>query len=174
MAEALISLDRITDVITHLNPKKVINVSLGISSNKQDQGSDEDENKTVNPLGSRLPRATQFHHLGQDCGAVQPQQLVLPAAQVTQSPQMSAPGGLGDSLKEVPPGKPCWPSTWSCRMVIPSRLCRSPKGNNSPWNALGSEKEASVPAHPPYPAHPYGSVPYCAEKVIFWFQKIIA
>ena len=38
-AEALISLDRISDAITHLNPENVTDVSLGISSNEQDQGS---------------------------------------------------------------------------------------------------------------------------------------
>lgn len=37
-AEALISLDRISDAITHLNPENVTDVSLGISSNEQDQG----------------------------------------------------------------------------------------------------------------------------------------
>ncbi|KAM9387336.1 CCR4-NOT transcription complex subunit 10 isoform 4-T4 [Phaethornis superciliosus] len=36
-AEALISLDRISDAITHLNPENVTDVSLGISSNEQDQ-----------------------------------------------------------------------------------------------------------------------------------------
>ncbi|KAG8572878.1 hypothetical protein GDO81_012197 [Engystomops pustulosus] len=37
-AEALISLDRISDAITHLNPENVTDVSLGISSNEQEQG----------------------------------------------------------------------------------------------------------------------------------------
>uniref|UniRef100_A0A8C4T773 CCR4-NOT transcription complex subunit 10 n=1 Tax=Erpetoichthys calabaricus TaxID=27687 RepID=A0A8C4T773_ERPCA len=36
-AEALISLDRISDAITHLNPENVTDVSLGIPSNEQDQ-----------------------------------------------------------------------------------------------------------------------------------------
>ncbi|XP_040820026.1 CCR4-NOT transcription complex subunit 10 isoform X8 [Ochotona curzoniae] len=36
-AEALISLDRISDAITHLNPENVTDVSLGVSSNEQDQ-----------------------------------------------------------------------------------------------------------------------------------------
>ncbi|KAE8596799.1 hypothetical protein XENTR_v10016243 [Xenopus tropicalis] len=37
-AEALISLDRISDAITHLNPENVTDVSLGVSSNEQEQG----------------------------------------------------------------------------------------------------------------------------------------
>ncbi|KAI1242861.1 hypothetical protein IHE44_0000416 [Lamprotornis superbus] len=40
-AEALISLDRISDAITHLNPENVTDVSLGISSNEQDQDWEE-------------------------------------------------------------------------------------------------------------------------------------
>ncbi|PKU38066.1 hypothetical protein llap_11627 [Limosa lapponica baueri] len=46
-AEALISLDRISDAITHLNPENVTDVSLGISSNEQDQGSDKGENEAM-------------------------------------------------------------------------------------------------------------------------------
>ncbi len=37
-AEALISLDRISDAIAHLNPENVTDVSLGVSSSEQDQG----------------------------------------------------------------------------------------------------------------------------------------
>ncbi|MFT7811723.1 CCR4-NOT transcription complex subunit 10-like [Arapaima gigas] len=37
-AEALISLDRISDAITHLNPENVTDVFLGVSSSEQDQG----------------------------------------------------------------------------------------------------------------------------------------
>lgn len=37
-AEALISLDRISDAITHLNPENVTDVSLGVSPSEQDQG----------------------------------------------------------------------------------------------------------------------------------------
>uniref|UniRef100_A0A673MY98 CCR4-NOT transcription complex subunit 10 n=1 Tax=Sinocyclocheilus rhinocerous TaxID=307959 RepID=A0A673MY98_9TELE len=40
-AEALISLDRISDAIAHLNPENVTDVSLGVSSSEQDQGSDK-------------------------------------------------------------------------------------------------------------------------------------
>uniref|UniRef100_A0A4W3IUQ9 CCR4-NOT transcription complex subunit 10 n=1 Tax=Callorhinchus milii TaxID=7868 RepID=A0A4W3IUQ9_CALMI len=36
-AESLISLDRISDAITHLNPENITDVFLGISSNEQDQ-----------------------------------------------------------------------------------------------------------------------------------------
>ncbi|KAK7816853.1 hypothetical protein U0070_021650 [Myodes glareolus] len=49
-AEALISLDRISDAITHLNPENVTDVSLGISSNEQDQGSDKGENEAMESL----------------------------------------------------------------------------------------------------------------------------
>ncbi|XP_023588013.1 CCR4-NOT transcription complex subunit 10 isoform X2 [Trichechus manatus latirostris] len=55
-AEALISLDRISDAITHLNPENVIDVSLGISSNEQDQGSDKGENEAMEPSGKRAPQ----------------------------------------------------------------------------------------------------------------------
>lgn len=37
-AEALISMDRISDAITHLNPENVSDVFLGVSSSEQDQG----------------------------------------------------------------------------------------------------------------------------------------
>uniref|UniRef100_A0AAR2LGK0 CCR4-NOT transcription complex subunit 10 n=1 Tax=Pygocentrus nattereri TaxID=42514 RepID=A0AAR2LGK0_PYGNA len=37
-AEALISLDRISDAIAHLNPENVTDVSLGVSPSEQDQG----------------------------------------------------------------------------------------------------------------------------------------
>ncbi|KAM4632804.1 CCR4-NOT transcription complex subunit 10 isoform 2-T2 [Polymixia lowei] len=40
-AEALISLDRISDAITHLNPENVTDVSLGVLTSEQDQGSDK-------------------------------------------------------------------------------------------------------------------------------------
>ncbi|XP_023410644.1 CCR4-NOT transcription complex subunit 10 isoform X4 [Loxodonta africana] len=55
-AEALISLDRISDAITHLNPENVIDVSLGISSNEQDQGSDKGENEAMESSGKRAPQ----------------------------------------------------------------------------------------------------------------------
>ncbi|XP_076004653.1 CCR4-NOT transcription complex subunit 10 isoform X2 [Genypterus blacodes] len=40
-AEALISLDRISDAITHLNPENVTDVSVGVLTSEQDQGSDK-------------------------------------------------------------------------------------------------------------------------------------
>ncbi|XP_059674607.1 CCR4-NOT transcription complex subunit 10 isoform X3 [Gavia stellata] len=55
-AEALISLDRISDAITHLNPENVTDVSLGISSNEQDQGSDKGENEAMEPSGKQTPQ----------------------------------------------------------------------------------------------------------------------
>ncbi|KAJ7322519.1 hypothetical protein JRQ81_018806 [Phrynocephalus forsythii] len=55
-AEALISLDRISDAITHLNPENVTDVSLGISSNDQDQGSDKGENEAMEPSGKQTPQ----------------------------------------------------------------------------------------------------------------------
>ncbi|XP_076986019.1 CCR4-NOT transcription complex subunit 10 isoform X4 [Tamandua tetradactyla] len=55
-AEALISLDRISDAITHLNPENVTDVSLGISSNEQDQGSDKGENEPMESSGKRAPQ----------------------------------------------------------------------------------------------------------------------
>ncbi|XP_057690436.1 CCR4-NOT transcription complex subunit 10 isoform X2 [Corythoichthys intestinalis] len=42
-AEALISMDRISDAITHLNPENVIDVSIGVLSSEQDPGSEKGE-----------------------------------------------------------------------------------------------------------------------------------
>ncbi|KAL7976754.1 hypothetical protein Chor_008703 [Crotalus horridus] len=53
-AVALISLDRISDAITHLNPENVTDVSLGISSNEQDQGSDKGENEAMESCNTQL------------------------------------------------------------------------------------------------------------------------
>ncbi|XP_053266383.1 CCR4-NOT transcription complex subunit 10 isoform X2 [Podarcis raffonei] len=55
-AEALISLDRISDAITHLNPENVTDVSLGISSNEQDQGSEKGENEAMESSGKQTPQ----------------------------------------------------------------------------------------------------------------------
>uniref|UniRef100_A0A8D1BK43 CCR4-NOT transcription complex subunit 10 n=2 Tax=Sus scrofa TaxID=9823 RepID=A0A8D1BK43_PIG len=55
-SKALISLDRISDAITHLNPENVTDVSLGISSNEQDQGSDKGENEAMESSGKRAPQ----------------------------------------------------------------------------------------------------------------------
>lgn len=43
-AEALISLDRISDAIAHLNPENVSDVSMGVLTSEQDQG------KSLSPL----------------------------------------------------------------------------------------------------------------------------
>ncbi|XP_072009661.1 CCR4-NOT transcription complex subunit 10 isoform X2 [Engystomops pustulosus] len=55
-AEALISLDRISDAITHLNPENVTDVSLGISSNEQEQASDKGENEPMESVGKQMPQ----------------------------------------------------------------------------------------------------------------------
>ncbi|KAM8967479.1 CCR4-NOT transcription complex subunit 10 isoform 2-T2 [Pelodytes ibericus] len=55
-AEALISLDRISDAITHLNPENVTDVSLGISSNEQEQGSDRGDNEPMESVGKPMPQ----------------------------------------------------------------------------------------------------------------------
>lgn len=53
-AESLISLDRISDAITHLNPENVTDVFLGVSSNEQDQGSDRGENEQMESSGKQI------------------------------------------------------------------------------------------------------------------------
>ncbi|MEE6466163.1 hypothetical protein FKM82_006856 [Ascaphus truei] len=55
-AEALISLDRISDAITHLNPENVTDVSLEVSSNEQEQGSDKGENEPMESVGKQMPQ----------------------------------------------------------------------------------------------------------------------
>ncbi|KAM3928665.1 CCR4-NOT transcription complex subunit 10 isoform 1-T1 [Leptodactylus fuscus] len=55
-AEALISLDRISDAITHLNPENVTDVSLGVSSNEQEQASDKGENEPMESVGKQIPQ----------------------------------------------------------------------------------------------------------------------
>uniref|UniRef100_A0AAY5E8R1 CCR4-NOT transcription complex subunit 10 n=1 Tax=Electrophorus electricus TaxID=8005 RepID=A0AAY5E8R1_ELEEL len=54
-AEALISLDRISDAITHLNPENVTDVSLGVSPSEQDQGSDKGDLDPVESSGKQIP-----------------------------------------------------------------------------------------------------------------------
>uniref|UniRef100_A0A665T1A8 CCR4-NOT transcription complex subunit 10 n=1 Tax=Echeneis naucrates TaxID=173247 RepID=A0A665T1A8_ECHNA len=53
-AEALISLDRISDAIAHLNPENVSDVSMGVLSSEQDQGSDKGD-EPVEPSGKQTP-----------------------------------------------------------------------------------------------------------------------
>ncbi|XP_068092328.1 CCR4-NOT transcription complex subunit 10 isoform X2 [Hyperolius riggenbachi] len=55
-AEALISLDRISDAITHLNPENVTDVSLGVSLNEQEQGNDKGENEPMESVGKQTPQ----------------------------------------------------------------------------------------------------------------------
>uniref|UniRef100_A0A8B9K0F0 CCR4-NOT transcription complex subunit 10 n=1 Tax=Astyanax mexicanus TaxID=7994 RepID=A0A8B9K0F0_ASTMX len=54
-AEALISLDRISDAIAHLNPENVTDVSLGVSPSEQDQGSDKGDLEPVESSGKQTP-----------------------------------------------------------------------------------------------------------------------
>uniref|UniRef100_A0A8C1SQ91 CCR4-NOT transcription complex subunit 10 n=1 Tax=Cyprinus carpio TaxID=7962 RepID=A0A8C1SQ91_CYPCA len=73
-AEALISLDRISDAIAHLNPENVTDVSLGVSSSEQDQGSDKGDLEPVESSGKQTPlcypssvssaRSTMLFNLG--------------------------------------------------------------------------------------------------------------
>ncbi|XP_056619289.1 CCR4-NOT transcription complex subunit 10 isoform X1 [Triplophysa dalaica] len=73
-AEALISLDRISDAIAHLNPENVTDVSLGVSLSEQDQGSDKADLDPVESSGKQTPlcypssvssaRATMLFNLG--------------------------------------------------------------------------------------------------------------
>ncbi|XP_052002319.1 CCR4-NOT transcription complex subunit 10 isoform X2 [Xyrauchen texanus] len=73
-AEALISLDRISDAIAHLNPENVTDVSLGVSPSEQDQGSDKGDLEPVESSGKQTPlcypssvssaRATMLFNLG--------------------------------------------------------------------------------------------------------------
>ncbi|XP_042627937.1 CCR4-NOT transcription complex subunit 10-like isoform X3 [Cyprinus carpio] len=72
-AEALISLDRISDAIAHLNPENVTDVSLGVSSSEQDQGSDKGDLEPVEswkqtplcyPSSVSSARSTMLFNLG--------------------------------------------------------------------------------------------------------------
>ncbi|XP_069028118.1 CCR4-NOT transcription complex subunit 10 isoform X1 [Embiotoca jacksoni] len=53
-AEALISLDRISDAIGHLNPENVSDVSMGVLTSEQDQGSDKGD-EPVESSGKQTP-----------------------------------------------------------------------------------------------------------------------
>ncbi|XP_059363403.1 CCR4-NOT transcription complex subunit 10-like isoform X3 [Carassius carassius] len=73
-AEALISLDRISDAIAHLNPENVTDVSLSVSSSEQEQGSDKGDLEPVESSGKQMPlcypssvssaRSTMLFNLG--------------------------------------------------------------------------------------------------------------
>lgn len=54
-AEALISMDRISDAIAHLNPDNVTDVSLGVSPSEQDQGADKGDLEPVETSGKQTP-----------------------------------------------------------------------------------------------------------------------
>uniref|UniRef100_A0A8C9ZWP3 CCR4-NOT transcription complex subunit 10 n=1 Tax=Sander lucioperca TaxID=283035 RepID=A0A8C9ZWP3_SANLU len=51
---ALISLDRISDAIAHLNPENVSDVSMGVLTSEQDQGSDKGDEPVESP-GKQTP-----------------------------------------------------------------------------------------------------------------------
>ncbi|XP_059423345.1 CCR4-NOT transcription complex subunit 10 isoform X4 [Carassius carassius] len=72
-AEALISLDRISDAIAHLNPENVTDVSLGVTSSEQEQASDKGDLEPVEswkqtplcyPSSVSSARATMLFNLG--------------------------------------------------------------------------------------------------------------
>ncbi|XP_059363404.1 CCR4-NOT transcription complex subunit 10-like isoform X4 [Carassius carassius] len=72
-AEALISLDRISDAIAHLNPENVTDVSLSVSSSEQEQGSDKGDLEPVEswkqmplcyPSSVSSARSTMLFNLG--------------------------------------------------------------------------------------------------------------
>ncbi|KAM6968009.1 CCR4-NOT transcription complex subunit 10 isoform 4-T4 [Aplochiton taeniatus] len=54
-AEALISMDRISDAIGHLNPDNVTDVSLGVAPSEQDQGLDKGDLDPVESSGKQTP-----------------------------------------------------------------------------------------------------------------------
>ncbi|KAM9797917.1 CCR4-NOT transcription complex subunit 10 [Neosynchiropus ocellatus] len=53
-AESLISLDRISDAIAHLNPENVTDVSMGVLNTEQDQGSEKGD-EPVESSGKQTP-----------------------------------------------------------------------------------------------------------------------
>ncbi|MED6255140.1 CCR4-NOT transcription complex subunit 10 [Ataeniobius toweri] len=53
-AEALISLDRISDAITHLNPENISDVSSGVLSSEQDQGHEKGD-EPIEPSAKKIP-----------------------------------------------------------------------------------------------------------------------
>ncbi|XP_055767125.1 CCR4-NOT transcription complex subunit 10 isoform X3 [Salvelinus fontinalis] len=57
-AEALISLDRISEAIGHLNPENITDVSMGVLSSEQDQGPDKGDLEPVESSGKQTPLLT--------------------------------------------------------------------------------------------------------------------
>uniref|UniRef100_A0AAZ3ST62 CCR4-NOT transcription complex subunit 10 n=1 Tax=Oncorhynchus tshawytscha TaxID=74940 RepID=A0AAZ3ST62_ONCTS len=53
--KALISLDRISEAIGHLNPENVTDVSMGVLSSEQDQGPDKGDLEPVESSGKQTP-----------------------------------------------------------------------------------------------------------------------
>lgn len=172
-AEALISLDRISDAITHLNPENVTDVSLGISSNEQDQGSDKGENEPMESSGKRAPqcypssvnsaRTVMLFNLGSAyClrSEYDKARKCLHQAASMIHLEGGAPGG--HSAGRVP---------GAAERQHPAGLADHQKESAAAHGegTLGAEKEGSVPAHPPDPAHPDAGLHHCAEKVIFRF-----
>lgn len=60
-AEALISLDRISDAIAHLNPENVTDVSLGVLTSEQDQGQTHTHNLSLSSYGCNYIPAINAH-----------------------------------------------------------------------------------------------------------------
>ncbi|XP_077382350.1 CCR4-NOT transcription complex subunit 10 isoform X3 [Festucalex cinctus] len=54
-AEALISLDRISDAIAHLNPEHVIDVSIGVLTSEQDPAGSDKGDESVESSGKQTP-----------------------------------------------------------------------------------------------------------------------
>ncbi|XP_023999920.1 CCR4-NOT transcription complex subunit 10 isoform X2 [Salvelinus sp. IW2-2015] len=54
-AEALISLDRISEAIGHFNPENITDVSMGVLSSEQDQGPDKGDLEPVESPGKQTP-----------------------------------------------------------------------------------------------------------------------
>lgn len=53
-AEALISLDRISDAVSHLNPENICDVSMGLLTSEQDQGHEKGE-EPIEPSAKKMP-----------------------------------------------------------------------------------------------------------------------
>lgn len=67
-AEALISLDRISDAIAHLNPENVSDVSMGVLTSEQDQGQSVSQCAALKAWIFVLPFITLVLFTGSDKG----------------------------------------------------------------------------------------------------------
>uniref|UniRef100_A0A3Q2D707 CCR4-NOT transcription complex subunit 10 n=1 Tax=Cyprinodon variegatus TaxID=28743 RepID=A0A3Q2D707_CYPVA len=63
-AEALISLDRISDAITHLNPENISDVLMGVLTSEQDQGGSVKKMPLCYPSSVTAARAMMLFNLG--------------------------------------------------------------------------------------------------------------